>query len=167
MNVKETLTQLCTLEAQIAVLGDQRDELRRSLLVTAMDQYDEEGAAPTWRTGLGTVGLTVPKPKPAVNDTARFEEFLEGRYGEEAFETVRRVKTEAFDALVNECSWAESVCALVTPDGEPVPGVTIQARAPYLFVKLSKEARLAAQVDLDTSDPTAAFVADMGDEVAR
>lgn len=151
VNVRLALVELCNLEAGIARLGDQRDQLRRDLLAVALDQLDTQGAAPTWRTALGTVGLSVPKAKPTVVDSARFDEFVEVRYGVEAFEIVRRLRPEAFEALVAECS-VTATAALVTPDGEQVPGITCSARPPYLFVNLTQEAKLGAAVDLAHAD---------------
>lgn len=161
MSVKDDLHALCSLEARIAALTDRKDQLRRSLLDVALDQLEAQGAAPTWRTPLGSVGLTVSKPKPTVVDNAAFEAFVEGRYGEEAFETIttRRLRAAAFDALVAECQYAESVGALITSDGEHVPGMTAQAKPPYLFVRLTKEAKLGAAVDL-AAEHTWAAIAD-------
>lgn len=148
--VHRALVLYSALEAQIARLSEQRDQLRRDLLDVALDQLDTQGAAPTWRTPLGTVGLSVPKPKPTVVDAGRLERFVEDRYGVEAFETVRRLRPEAFDALVAECS-VTATAALVTPDGEQVPGISCSARPPYLFVKLTPEAKLGAQIDVESA----------------
>jgi hypothetical protein len=150
VNIKDNLTELCQVEARLAALTHERDQLphlahpprnrrphhpqtqtRRELLTAAMNQLEDQGAAR-------------PSSTPTPSKT-----FVVGRYGNEAIETVTRVRPEAFDALIAECSYADTICALVTPDGEPVPGVTIQTRLPYLFVKLTPEAKLAAQLDIE------------------
>ena len=138
MSVKDDLAALCSLEARIAALTDQKDELRRRLLDHAMDTYEKEGAAPTWRAGeLGTVGLTVPKPRVEVFDEDRFATHALDSYGVDAVVVVKRVRPELRDALL----------AVVTEANEEA-GITVKARFPYLNVRLSKEAKQAANDDL-------------------
>lgn len=138
MSIKEDLAALCSIEARIAALTDQKDELRRRLLDHAMGTYEKEGAAPTWRAGeLGTVGLTVPKPRVEVFDEDRFASHAADSYGDDAVVLVKRVRPELRDALL----------AVVTEADESA-GITVKARFPYLNVRLTKEAKMAAAVEL-------------------
>ena len=107
MTVLNDLTALCELEARISALTEQRDTLRRRLLDRALDTYENEGAAPTWRAGtLGTVGLTVPKPRLSVFNEDAFAESVLRIAGEGAVEAVVRVKPNVKDALLS----AAGVC---------------------------------------------------------
>ena len=117
------------------------DTLRRRLLDRALNTYENEGAAPTWRAGtLGTVGLTVPKPRLSVFNEEAFAESVLRIAGEGAVEAVVRVKPNVKDALLSAAE-AVDVETVVTSDGELLAGVTAQARLPYLNVRLSKEAQ--------------------------
>lgn len=137
MSVKNDLAALCALEARIAALTDQKDELRRRLLTHAMDTYEREGAAPTWRAELGTVALTVPKPRVEVFDEDAFAAHVVEWYGGDAVVTVRRARPELRDALL----------ATVTEANEAA-GITVKARFPYLNVRLTPEAKAAAAAEL-------------------
>lgn len=155
MTVRDDLSALCKLEAQLAVLGEQKDVLRRRLLDHAMDTYENEGAAPTWRAGdLGTVGLTIPKPRVEVYDEDAFAQSAISIAGEGAVENVLRVKPNVKDAILGSAT-ATDAGSLVNPDGEVLGGVTAKARLPYLNVRLSKEAKEAAAGDLYRYQPTA------------
>lgn len=148
MSVKNDLAALCSLEARIGALTAQRDDLRRRLLDTALDVLENEGAAPTWRAGdLGTVGLTVPKPRVEVYDETAFAESALSILGANAVEVVTRVRPNFRESLLAAGRATESG-AVVTAHGEVVAGVTAKARVPYLHVRLSKEAKAAAAVEL-------------------
>lgn len=152
MSVRNDLTALCKIEAQLAVLGEQKDELRRRLLAHAMDTYENEGVAPTWRAGdLGTVGLTIPKPRVEVYDEDAFAQSVVSIAGEGAVESVLRVKSNVKDAVLGSAT-ATTSGSLVNPDGEVLAGVSAKARLPYLSVRLSAEAKAAARSNFDEED---------------
>ncbi len=155
MSVKENLAALCQLEAHIGALTAQRDDLRRQLLDHAMDVLESEGAAPTWRAPLGTVGLTIPKPRVEVFDENAFAESALNILGSGAIEVVTRVRPDYRDRLLASATTTETG-AVVTPDGEPVDGVTAKARFAYLNVRLTKEAKAAAAVELGIEDEAVA-----------
>lgn len=148
MSVRDDLAALCSLEAKIGALTEQRDALRRRLLDHALDTFENEGAAPTWRAGaLGTVGLTVPKPRVEVVDEDAFAQSAISIAGEDAVEAVLRVRHNVKDAILATATPTNSG-SLVNPDGEVLAGVTASARLPYLNVRLSKEAKQAASDEL-------------------
>lgn len=144
--IRDALIELCRVEAELAEITGRRDALRSALLTAALDELEETGAAPTWRTDQGTVGLAMPKASPTVIDEDAFAEFVADRYGEELVETVRRVKSTRAKEIFGSCSEAISSCALVTTDGETLPGVVLRARVPYLSVRLTDKSKLAALV---------------------
>lgn len=144
--IRDTLTDLCNVEAELAEITARRDALRSALLTAALDELEETGAAPTWRTDKATVGLTMPKATPAVVDEEDFADFVADRYGEELVETVRRVNPTRAKEIFASCSEALSNCALVTTDGELLPGVVLKTRVPYLSVRLTDKSKLAALV---------------------
>lgn len=147
MTVSEDLDLIIRLKVLQNRLDRELREVRDRLHDRAVAQLAEDGAAPTWRVaGRGTVGLAVSAARPCVVDPERFEEFLFGRYGEEAFETIRRVRPDAMQALAGECQQVGGL-HLVTPDGEQVPGLVLQAAPPVLQVRLSKEAKAGVEVD--------------------
>jgi len=144
--IRDDLAALCQLEARIGALTAQRDDLRRRLLDAALDTLDNEGVAPTWRAGnLGTVGLTIPKPRVEVFDEDAFAEFVAESYGEQAVVTVRRAGPGIREAVLGS----------ITTDNAAA-GVTVKARFPYLNVRLSKEAKLAAAAELGIEDEAVA-----------
>jgi hypothetical protein len=135
---------LCHVEARIAALARQRDELRHTLLKTALDELEEKGAAPTWRVAdVGVVGLSVPKAKPVVFDHGAFADFVEGAYGAESVETVRRVIPTQAEEILGSCSETSDL-ELVSPDGERVPGVILKRGLPYLQVRLDPKLKMVA-----------------------
>lgn len=144
--IRDTLIDLCNVEAELAEITARRDALRSTLLIAALDELEETGAAPTWRTEQGTVGLTMPKATPTVIDDDVFADFVADRYGEELVETVRRVNPTRAKEIFGSCSEALSTGALVTTDGERLPGVVLKSRVPYLSVRLTDKAKLAALV---------------------
>lgn len=146
MSIKDDLGALCTLEAKISALTEQRDILRRRLLDHALDSFEQEGAAPTWRAGdLGTVGLTVPKPRVEVYDEDAFAGYVLDAYGDGAVEKVVRVKDNVRKAVLE-----------TVREGDATAGVTVQARLPYLQVRLTKEAKAAAAAELAADSEEAA-----------
>jgi hypothetical protein len=151
MTIKDDLAELCRLEARIGALTVRKKALRDALLEAGLKTLKEEGAAPTWRVpSFGTVGVTNPVPKPVVIDAAVLMAWLVERYGEDPVETIRRIRAGWLEGFWPFCSMVEATCAVVSGDGELIPGVVSQASgAPNLFVRLSKEAKLAAQIDLD------------------
>lgn len=157
MTIKEDLAELCRLEARIGALTVRKKALRDSLLVVGLKVLAEEGAAPTWRVpSYGTVGVTNPQPKPIVVDSEVLMAWLVERYGEDPVETIRRIRAAWLEGFWQFCSMVEATCAVVSEDGELVPGVVSQASGePNLFVRLSKEAKLAAQIDLDAGEMAA------------
>lgn len=140
MTIRDDLAALCAIEARLAALTERKDELRRSLLTQALDTLDTDGVAPTWRHPLGTVVLTVPKAKASVYDENAFAAFVREAYGDGAVETVVRAKSNVREAVL------ESV-----READESAGITMRERLPYLVVKLAKEAREAARVELDES----------------
>lgn len=149
MSVRDDLNALCHVEAQMAALKAQQEELRSRLRQHALEVFDRDGAAPTWRADLGTISLTIPKPKVSVLDDGLVAEFVAERYGVGAVETVRRARPEFFDALVKSSAVGDGF--LVSDDGEPVPGVAVTPRPAYLTVRLSKEAKAAAAGEVDAA----------------
>src|SRR5258707_15701114 len=89
-----------------------RDDLRRRLLEHALDAYESEGAAPTWRTDLGTVGLTIPKTRVEVIDEDAFARSAVEILGPDAIEEVRRVRPSQRQFLLASID--------VAPTGVPV-----------------------------------------------
>lgn len=149
MSVKDDLAALCAIEAKIGALTEQKDDLRRRLLDHALDAYEAEGAAPTYRVGtLGSVGLTVPKPRVEVFDEDVFAQSVVSIVGDGGVEAVLRVKPNVKDALLGAASATDSG-QVVLETGEVLDGVTAKARLPYLQVRLSKEAKAAAAVELE------------------
>lgn len=146
MTIKDNLERICELEAMMAELGAEQAELRREMLSVALDQLEEQGAAPTWRTPTGTVGLVVGKPSHAVSDMEALCDYV-AQYWAEGVESVRRVSDVALKDLLAQCQWSESNTAFITTHGERVPGLVMKQRPPYLSVRLKKEAKLAAAVD--------------------
>jgi hypothetical protein len=154
MTIKDDLAELCQLEARIAALTVRKNTLRATLLDIGLKTLEDQGAAPTWRVpSYGTVGLTNPEPKPVVVDPDVLMAWLVERYGEDPVETIRRLRPGWLEGFWPLCSTVKATCAVVSEDGELIPGVVSQASGkPNLFVRLSKEAKLAAQVDLDMAD---------------
>lgn len=146
MTIKDNLERICELEARIAELQAEQGELRREMLSVALDQLEEQGAAPTWRTPTGTVGLVVGQPSHAVVDMEALCAYVDG-YWSEGVETVRRVTDVALKELLAQCQWSETNGAFITTHGERVPGLVMKQRPPYLSVRLKKEAKLAAAID--------------------
>lgn len=138
MTIKDDLAALCALEAKLAALTDQKDELRRRLLTAALDTLDSEGVAPTWRHPMGTVVLTVPQAKASVYDEDAFAAYVAEAYGDGAVETVVRAKQNVRDAVLGSIREADETA-----------GVTMKERLPYLMVKLSKDAKAAAVAELE------------------
>lgn len=158
MSIRSDLEALCRLEATMSVLTEQRDTLRRRLLDHALDTYENEGAAPTWRAGtLGSVGLTVPKAKAEVVDEDAFTAYVAWSYGDGAVETVQRVKSNVREAVLGS----------VQDHHEVVDGVTLKARLPYLQVRLSKEAKQAAADQLDIEEARILSLQMNADEAER
>lgn len=147
MSIKDDLNRLCFLESRKAALTQQIGDLRRDLLKTALDTYDEHGAAPTFRVpSYGTVSLVVPEPKTNVVDENRLMAWVEREYADEAIETVKRIKPEWLEEFWGFCQKVITG-AVIDPSGLTVPGVVVSERPPYLRVVLSKEARAAAEID--------------------
>lgn len=141
--IKSDLARLLELESGIRAMKAEQDDVRRRLTDRARATYEEEGAAPTWRTDLGTVYLTVPKPKVEVFDEDEFTKSAESILGPGCVEQVRRVRQELRSALLRGVQ-ATTTGIPVTEDGEPVGGVLVMPRPPFLGVKLAK---------VETSDP--------------
>lgn len=133
MTIQSDLAELCAIEARLAALAETKDELRRRLLINALDTLDAEGVAPTWRHPMGTVALTVPKATASVYDEDAFASFVMDAYGDGAVESVIRVKPNVRDAVLSSVRL-----------GDETAGVTMKERLPYLTVKLNKEAKAAA-----------------------
>lgn len=158
MSIRDDVAELLRLDARAAALKARQDVLRRSLLDAALTTLEQEGAAPTWRVaGAGSVGLTVRTPKPVVVDSDTLLSWVEERYGDDAVETVRRLRSDWLDGFWAFCSLVEANCSVISEDGEQVPGVVLQSTPPFLTVRLSKEAKLGAAIDLDSSE----FLSDM------
>lgn len=64
------------LHARLGALGDWTAERRKAVAGwvegKAHRRLTEDGAAPTWRTDVGTALLTDPKAKPTIDDTEAF-----------------------------------------------------------------------------------------------
>lgn len=142
--IKDIIEDLCQLEAHLARLSARRAELRELLLTAALDELEETGAAPTWRTEVGTVGLTIPKATPVVVDEDAFATFVAQQWGDDQIETIRRVRPANAKAIFRVCSEALSSAALITRDGERVPGVVLRSKFPYLAVRLDPAAKMTA-----------------------
>lgn len=138
MSVRDDLNTLCRIEAEMSALKFQQDELRSRLRQHALEVLDRDGAAPTWRADLGTISLTVPKPKAVVADEDAFAKFIADAYGDGAVEAVLRVKQNVREAVLGSAS-----------ENNLVDGVTIQIRPAYLTVRLSKDAKAAAAADVE------------------
>lgn len=145
--IQETMAALCHLEARLGQLNAQREQLRTTLLTHALDEMERTGAAPTWRTETGTVGLTVPKATPVIVDEEAFAVFAAQRWGEEVTETVVRVRPKDVRVIFRNCSESLSNASLVTTDGERLPGVVLRSKFPFLSVRLHPEAKMAALAD--------------------
>lgn len=138
MSISDDLAALCSLEARIAALTDQKDDLRRRLLTAALDTLDSEGVAPTWRHPMGTVVLTVPQSKASVFDEDAFAAYVQEAYGDGAVEQVVRAKQNVRDAILGAVREADESA-----------GITMKERMPYLTVKLNKDAKAAAVAELE------------------
>jgi hypothetical protein len=144
MSIKDDLASLCALEAKIAALTAQKDDLRRRLLSHALDTLESDGVAPTYRHPMGSVILTVPEPKPSVYDEDAFAAYVAEAYGDGAVETVQRVKPNVRDAILPTFREADESA-----------GVTMKERMPYLTVRLSKDAKAAAAAELENEETAA------------
>lgn len=141
MSISEDIANLCTIEARIAALTDQKDELRRRLLTAALDTLDSEGVAPTWRHPMGTVVLTVPQSKASVFDEDAFAVYVQEAYGDGAVEQVVRAKPNVKEAILGTVREADESA-----------GITMKERLPYLMVKLNKTAKAAAAAELEQKE---------------
>lgn len=137
MSIKSDLATFCDLERQIKALEVERNEVRHRLLEHARQIADEQGAAPTFRTDLGTVYLVTPKPRVDIFDENMFAASAVEILGAGAVEVVTRVRDEHRSALLSSIQSTPTGIP-ITPEGEPVGGVSVMPRPSYLGIKLAK-----------------------------
>ncbi len=173
MNVGERLEELLEVQAQLDALEDKRRALRSELVQEAIQRWEEDGAAPTWRVpGLGTACLAgVDSTEVVVVDDKAYAEWaslvhpeaativlripvaaLEG--GEIDFGEVLAGVPVAMDLEVDPLlikSLSKTAVAhdglLFTKDGA-VEGVKVVPKTPYLSVRLASEAKARAKASL-------------------
>jgi hypothetical protein len=150
MSRRAMLEDLCRLEAQRKHIQGRIDDLRRILLSDALDELHEQGMAPTWKAkGLGSVILTVPEPRRVVYDEDAFAAYVDETWPG-GTEQVRRVTPAAREAILHEAEDTLEVNPrLVDCHGQPIPGVRIEKRLPFLVVRLTAEAKAAAAGEVD------------------
>lgn len=138
MSIKEDLAAFCAIEVQMKRLEAEKSKLRRRLLDHAHESYESEGAAPTWRTDLGTVWLALPKPRVEVFDEDQFAKSAVEILGAGAVEVVTRVRPEHRASLLSSITMTPTAIP-ITAEGEPVGGVIVSPRPPYLGIKLKPQ----------------------------
>jgi hypothetical protein len=123
MNRLEATQQVLLLEAAAAQLRDRAKAVRLELDADARHEFEEQGAAPTWRIAdLGTWSLPVSKEAPYVADPAALAEWVKARYPSE----IREVVNPAFQTalLARLRPLGDGVYDPAT--GELVPGLGVR-----------------------------------------
>ncbi len=177
MNVGERLEELLEVQAQLDALEDKRRALRSELVQEAIQRWEQDGAAPTWRVpGLGTACLAgVDSTEVVVVDDKAYAEWASLVHPEAATIVLRipvaalegarvdlagllatalpgvRTKTnlEVDPLLIKSLSKTAVVHdgLLFTEDGA-VEGVKVVPKTPYLSVRLAAEAKARAKASL-------------------
>ena len=123
MNRLEATQQVLLLEAAAAQLRERAKAVRLQLDADARHEFEEQGAAPTWRLAdLGTWSLPVSKEAAYVDDPAALAQWVKARYPSE----VREVVNPAFQTalLARLRPLGDGVYDPAT--GELVPGLGVR-----------------------------------------
>ncbi len=184
MNVGERLADLLEVQAQLDALEDKRRALRSELVQEAIQCWEQDGAAPTWRVpGLGTACLAgVDSTEVVVVDDKRYAEWA-SLVHPEATTIVLRIPVAALegarvdlagllatalpgagtkttlevDPLLIKSLSKTAVAhegSLFTEDGA-VEGVKVVPKTPYLSVRLASEAKARAKASLQPAPVSA------------
>lgn len=186
------MERLLAVQARMSALSALESDSRAILHGRALAELEEQGVAPTWRApGLGTVVLTDPQPKLAVNDPAAFAAWAAEKHPEHVTATLT-VPGELMPLLLAVLehderfadadieapkftvgpTWTKGFlerCAevdgeLFAPEtGEPVPGAYLAPAAPrVLQVRLDKEAKNRAAAECVDEATVELFTAELG-----
>lgn len=154
MNRLEATQQVLLLEAAAAQLRERAKAVRLELDADARHEFEEQGAAPTWRLAdLGTWSLPVSNEAPYVADPAALAEWVKRRYPSE----IREVVNPAFQSAllqrlrplgdgVYDPATGEAIPGLgVRPGGQPL-SLRFKANGDALAVADQVGAKLAGQI---------------------
>ena len=115
MNRSDLVQRIIFLDQVEKQIKAESQALRSVLMLDAKAEYEEQGAAPTWRMpDLATVATAVTHTSVSVADEAAFRAWVAKRYPEEVY-TVSRVRE----------AWQAAFLGALSEDFDPVTGEVI------------------------------------------
>lgn len=152
MNVKLLLEELLQATADKAGADARIGHLRSILSDEALRRYDEEEAAPTWKSkGAGTVRLDVPDEKPTVVDDDAWLAYVREVSPDDVVVSYR-VRENVLPAIAARCQRVGD--QMGDPEtGEIIPGVEFRKSPPRLVVTLDPSRKRAAVAEALAADP--------------
>jgi hypothetical protein len=146
VNRLEATQQVLLLEAAAAQLRERAKAVRLELDADARHEFEEQGAAPTWRLAdLGTWSLPVSKEAAYVADEAEFLDWLK-RFHPTEVETVERVRPAFLSRMLPECS-GEDGDVVWMREGALVPGLAIRPGGLALSLRFKPNSDAMAVAD--------------------
>jgi hypothetical protein len=89
MNTLDLVESALYLDAVAAAATAKAKAVRETLAVQARAEYEQRGAAPTWRTASGTVSLAISQPTFVVEDRQAFMNWVAQHHPFEVEEITR------------------------------------------------------------------------------
>lgn len=159
MNRLEATQNVLKLEAAAAQLKERAKTIRLELDADARHEFEEQGAAPTWRLAdLGTWSLPVSKEAPYVADPAALTEWVKQRYPSEVVEVVNPAFQSAL--LSRLMPLGEVVMDMGT--GEVVPGLGVRPGGLPLSLRFKANGDALAVADQHAGQLVAQVTAGLG-----
>lgn len=146
MNRLEATQQVLKLEAAAAHLSERAKEVRLQLDADARQEFEEQGAAPTWRLAdLGTWSLPVSKETAYVADEALLLDWLK-RFHPTEVERIERIRPAFLSRLLPECS-GEDGGVVWMREGALVPGLAMRPGGVPLSLRFKANGDALAMAD--------------------
>lgn len=136
--------QIAYLEELAAAAKEAAALHRTALKSAAADEYQREGAAPTWRVkGIGVISGRVKNDAVTVTDPVDFAAWVKAHRPDE-IETIERVRPTFATAVLKGCHVNDDGL-VVTANGDEIAGVTVVPGGTFegIGIKLDPEAREA------------------------
>lgn len=143
MNRLDRLRGILWLEALAEKAHEEAGKLRAELNREAVEEFKQDGSAPTWRfPDLATLSLAVSKETAVVTDSSAFLKWVEARYPSEV-EHVTKVRESWQRNFLDRVVMVEGDVCAMPGDGEVIPGLGVRPGGTprSLSIKASPEAK--------------------------
>lgn len=125
MNRADLTRSVLLYEQLAAAAKDRAAGLRAQLTTQALDEYTEQGMAPSWKLrDVGRVVLPTTEATPVITDEAALLKWVARRYPGE-IEEILRIRP-AFAAALTKSLTIDGDVVLDADTGEIVPGYTVR-----------------------------------------